>query len=885
LVHKITKLILSLFSVALLGLLFFPLWVGLLVSAYLPPNVVLVDLNSRYPSFTQLTIKQISILIDGTTSVRLEGLRLKYDQSDVLAEKVAIQSISVENEKANQAFSIDLESLKSARLALSQLPLDKFAMLNSVQKISINQLNIELFDSPINLTKTTLSRLSSQSFEILTSYSDVNQTMQFKAVLDVNSEHLKFNLNANQQILAEISYSKQSSINPRDLPFTLNVAINGENLDQLMPSLTSKMKVKPIGLTRLEWLQNEQGKIDISLKGDVSINGEAVNRWLSASEMPTNNKSAIRPVNTEPTGLMFESDTVLSVKLELSGQNIFNNDNAAVKVAFNGSGTTPTSLKKGDGDIASRVVMDDITIKAHSSISLSDGNPTQLVRLHGNEIFIASKAMTATITNDLAGDVSEIAGKDFSLKVNIGSVEASITDFQSTKWQLGGHLVVGEINTRLDNQSIESTAGSDTKQRLIAELPAGLASQFTIIRDRYWLSEGNLAVPELKLDSKNTTLSGKLSGEWQAFNFNLSEGIAKFNLAFDSSQIMAVPVSEAQAQLDLKLSEDIIQGQLSASIEQVPLVTSTFEFDKNNQNLTAGIKQSKIESTLVNQFLSTFGQKNKMALQIIEGDIVHSGAALYSKDWSATNQLNIQNMLFSFGENEISGLNISEKLISISPLQFSAHLSAEQIKFSSELAINQLSANVYGHQLSDLSDVVDLTEVKAELLEGQLSAKLIRFSAGEMVLSEVQIAQLSLTELIFFMNVSGLYADGKLDLTLPVGMNNEEYFITNGRFKATEKGLIKYTRGAEESLESENIALQALRNFHYESLDGTLDYNQNGEYRIKLHLLGANPDLYDGYPIEFDLNLNGELSGVFKSLFLTGNFEEAVMQQVQTEQQ
>ena len=104
--------------------------------------------------------------------------------------------------------------------------------------------------------------------------------------------------------------------------------------------------------------------------------------------------------------------------------------------------------------------------------------------------------------------------------------------------------------------------------------------------------------------------------------------------------------------------------------------------------------------------------------------------------------------------------------------------------------------------------------------------------------------------------------------------------IKDANFKALSKGLIKYTYTDTDSGEEENIALKALKNFHYDSLDGTFSYNKEGLYHIKLHLLGSNPDLYDGYPVDFILNLRGELSGVFRSLFLTGNFEDAIMEQV-----
>ena len=57
-----------------------------------------------------------------------------------------------------------------------------------------------------------------------------------------------------------------------------------------------------------------------------------------------------------------------------------------------------------------------------------------------------------------------------------------------------------------------------------------------------------------------------------------------------------------------------------------------------------------------------------------------------------------------------------------------------------------------------------------------------------------------------------------------------------------------------------NLLLQALENFRYKDLRLTIDGRTDGEMDVGLHIAGANPDLYDGYPIEFNRNLEGALA-------------------------
>ena len=77
-----------------------------------------------------------------------------------------------------------------------------------------------------------------------------------------------------------------------------------------------------------------------------------------------------------------------------------------------------------------------------------------------------------------------------------------------------------------------------------------------------------------------------------------------------------------------------------------------------------------------------------------------------------------------------------------------------------------------------------------------------------------------------------------------------------------------------------NIGLQALENFQYTDLSGTINYQSDGTYNIAIRLEGENPDLYGGHPIVFNLNIDGSLPELFEAMFITGNFEESILKQI-----
>jgi hypothetical protein len=66
--------------------------------------------------------------------------------------------------------------------------------------------------------------------------------------------------------------------------------------------------------------------------------------------------------------------------------------------------------------------------------------------------------------------------------------------------------------------------------------------------------------------------------------------------------------------------------------------------------------------------------------------------------------------------------------------------------------------------------------------------------------------------------------------------------------------------------EQVSLFLKAIRNFVYESFEVEADGRPGEPFDVKLRLRGANPDLYDGYPIALNVTLTGALDQLFGNL-------------------
>jgi hypothetical protein len=108
----------------------------------------------------------------------------------------------------------------------------------------------------------------------------------------------------------------------------------------------------------------------------------------------------------------------------------------------------------------------------------------------------------------------------------------------------------------------------------------------------------------------------------------------------------------------------------------------------------------------------------------------------------------------------------------------------------------------------------------------------------------------------------GNSATGKFFGRLPLRLDGAKLFIDRGRLTG-RNGSIRYTPASPPAALAQGggtILLQALADFRYDEIAASLNGDITKDLAIGLTLKGRNPGLYGGYPIEFNLNLDGPLN-------------------------
>lgn len=202
-------------------------------------------------------------------------------------------------------------------------------------------------------------------------------------------------------------------------------------------------------------------------------------------------------------------------------------------------------------------------------------------------------------------------------------------------------------------------------------------------------------------------------------------------------------------------------------------------------------------------------------------------------------------------------------------------VSIEAISLAGGVEVTRISSDLE----LESSERYGLKNVSAEVFDGQLKLARLQLSENQIEETTIEFSHINLGLLLAYADIDGLEGTGFLDISLPVGSDQNGFHVKNGTFSSNGPGRLAYTK---EGIAASNIGLQALENFQYKDLSGTLNYQSDGNYVLTIHLDGKNPDLYGGHPVVFNLNVNGLLPELFEAMFMTGSFEESILKQIKS---
>ncbi|OFX12146.1 MAG: hypothetical protein A2516_10170 [Alphaproteobacteria bacterium RIFOXYD12_FULL_60_8] len=126
------------------------------------------------------------------------------------------------------------------------------------------------------------------------------------------------------------------------------------------------------------------------------------------------------------------------------------------------------------------------------------------------------------------------------------------------------------------------------------------------------------------------------------------------------------------------------------------------------------------------------------------------------------------------------------------------------------------------------------------------------------------VKNVGLAEVATLTEMQGLSASGALSGRIPIALAAGDVHVQNAVLASTEPGILSYrpAGGTPSGMGVADLAWQALDDFHYTKLQARLNGRTSGKMDLSLALAGHNPQVYGGYPLEFNLTVEGRLAEV-----------------------
>jgi len=369
-------------------------------------------------------------------------------------------------------------------------------------------------------------------------------------------------------------------------------------------------------------------------------------------------------------------------------------------------------------------------------------------------------------------------------------------------------------------------------------------------------------------------LQTTLTGANQAF-----EGKFAFNGGADASALLNLPGLKLQDypfQLNgnYTLAGDILEA--NAILDAGPIVALPFEVEHNLDNARGALTFSHTQ-TIVEPLLHKLLPGWQEPYDLDDGVIDLQGRLTWDERLTGSFDLQPRTLTAHYDDYTLINaagaltLTLTDSNLSLLP----STLSIEAIDIGVPVTNVELS-------IAGSLDKLTVSQATAELLGGRASAKPFDYEIETgraditLALSDIDLSEVLALE---GENVSG---SGRLSGTIPVSLRGNALDIEAGAVTASIPGKIMLSPDLTAAVTQPglDIALKALENFNYEALAVNVNYDSEGNMLLGVRLEGSNPDLENGRPVHFNLNISENIPVLLKSLRLQDNFTKTLERRI-----
>ncbi|RDX37816.1 hypothetical protein DZA50_01315 [Kangiella sp. HD9-110m-PIT-SAG07] len=837
-----------------------PSWAPGQVQKFLPASIKLQDLEFKRPGLTSTKIDRLSLTLGGDTQYTLifNDVDLGYSLwqrklTSISAQKALIQWQQTTTQKT------DGEALQ--QIPLPQLP---------VSEISIGELTVEGLTLQNIIARNIQLKDNQSTVRLDTEVFFLDKTFSIAAQASRNNQHLS---------------SVKANIRQAENTLTIQAA----------PRDGRHWEFETKGMASLDDIYPEPGiePVKFSLFGAVNVNQTIQLTLDNTSQIATH-------IDAKQLGLLPALQTLLKQNQIATNIEAFSPSYAVsispldTTLIHYHSANDHLSMAQGqlevqanNPDINAKVRLSDLDINLNKALTAEMQQMSALVNLDAKGLsgkFQSAEhkassnniQLSAQINATLANSALTIDNAKAQLHLAPVSYQGNNSTASITKNSWG---ITGSSRINFNSEKTSTHQWKLSSQEPINSTLSLDKEQFT----------ANKVSAELSFNQNSENPQGLLSGSYQSAEVSLQQQPLRLNklkgtlqfpidkspqgqITFDNARYrnQQIGVSNISGELDWikKTKSFMAQGSLHHQSSKIPF---TYEFNLADSRHNLKVKQSSLPVSTITGWVNVL--KNYPQLRFNSGQLEIDSLDGDPIGLLFDGNLKLDNFNLSYDEFYIKNWTIEDSLTPSSKLGGTLKSHIESIELATDIAITDVSF-LMPHTINSLI----ITNLKGHLLKGTIEIPRLAIDDDGIPPFTAYLKAIDINALLSALNSEKLKLTGRFDFTLPLTISKKGQQITNGQFKALGNGVINLK---SDKGEKANIAFQALENFYYKEFSGAINYNLAGDYTIELSVLGANPNLYNGFPIKLDLTLRGQLPEMLYSMIISGDMTKPILDDLQ----
>ncbi len=644
----------------------------------------------------------------------------------------------------------------------------------------------------------------------------------------------------------------------------VHIAAPSDDLGELAAALPAPWRVQ-VGapgqpLTLLAQRQDAGALIEVEGPAALAAAGPMLDATL-AGALVLDDGLALREVRPRSatiaaSGLRWAGMTLPRVDLALDAEGSLSDLEGRLRVDL-----------EGGGELAPNLQLSGLSLEQTLSFSRSPEQLT-LTLQEGGTLRLEELALEERVRG--SGITAQLAPADTAL------LTARLENGRIAAWTsaLGAALDADVLTVLAGGEPVE--LGGATQQLHLALSGSGRQLARGAIR----IANGRARLPEREIELQDVVTEVAFDRGGLATDQRIPVDIGR--ISHGATPPLFPPLG-LEAELRPEAEQIGFAGQVTVADGRVELVADGVH------DLSAGRGEARIETPLVT-FAPDRLQPGDLApalgatLRRVSGQIALDGDLAWAPgEVSGELALLLENLSFDAGPARIEGVN---GLVRFDRLWPPGTRPRQQLAITLVDLGLPLTNGLITFQLDEGQEAA-VERLRFRWAGGTLRADPFTVRSGAEALSlTLKAEQLDLGELLEQVRLPGLTGEGAIRGLLPVRIQGGEAVITRGELVSVGPGTLRYGPNEQPAAvaaggEGMDLLLQALENFHYEELRITLDGRTDADMDIGLHISGANPELYDGHPIEFNLSLEGELANILRAGLTSYQLPDRIRERMQ----